>query len=72
MMNAEFVMRDGRVLARIINLAHRFNCGYSAIDVRPSNGAFAARIDFTGAADALRRFEAQLNKLLETEKEIYS
>ena len=71
-MNAEFVMHDGRVLARIINLAHRFNCGYSAIDVRPHEGAFTTRIDFTGAADALRRFHLQLTKLLETEKEIYS
>ena len=71
-MTQTFTMRDGRVLARIINLAHRFNCGYSAIDVQPAGDAFATRIDFTGASDALRRFELQLTKLLETEKEIFS
>lgn len=71
-MNAEFVMHDGRFLARVINLAHRMNCGYSAIDVRPSGDAFATRIDFTGASDALRRFQMQLTRLLETEKEISS
>ena len=71
-MNAEFTMHDGRFLARVINLAHRFNCGYSAIEVRPSGDAYATRIDFTGASDALRRFQLQLTKLLETEKEISS
>jgi len=61
-----FTMRDGRVLARIIHLAHRFGCSYTRLDAQ-RNGAdsgYEATIELHGPEDALRRLKVQVNKLI--------
>lgn len=68
-MTAAFETRDGRLVARIIALAHRFGCGYTRVDVRMRDGdVYDAQIDFTGAQEQLRRLEAQITKLLDDEE----
>jgi glycine cleavage system regulatory protein len=64
-----FVMHDPRLLARIINLVHRFGCSYSSVRARAGERAFTASIDLHGPADALRRLRAQVHKLLDDDKE---
>jgi hypothetical protein len=64
-----FLMNDGRLLARIINLAHRFGCSYSSVRARASDGRFRAAIELHGPEDALRRLQRQVNKLINDDKE---
>lgn len=65
-------MRDGRLLARIINLAHRFGCSYSTLAAHHDGTHYAATIELTGPADALRRLALQVNKLITDDKETFS
>lgn len=61
--------RDERLLARIINLAHRFGCSYDHLFANRCGGAYVAAIALTGPADALRRLRSQITKLLNDDKE---
>lgn len=64
-------VREGRLVARIINLAHRFGCSYENLNADRRDGVFVATIALTGPADALRRLQPQITKLLEDEKEYF-
>lgn len=61
--------RDERLVARIINLAHRFGCSYDDLLARRRDDAYVAAIQLTGPADALRRLGPQINKLIDDDKE---
>jgi len=67
-MKADVKMRDGRLLARIINLAHRFGCSYTHVDAKAQSDGYIATIQLKGNPDALRRLSLQLNKLLADDK----
>ncbi len=69
-MNRTFQTRDGRLVARLILLAHRFGCDYTELAVTRNAAVFSVSIDFVGNAEALRRLDAQISKLLDYEKEI--
>jgi len=44
----DLLLRDARSVARIINLAHRFNCRCTRIDASAVSGATTASLPSTG------------------------
>ena len=64
-MTCELTLRDARSVARIVNLAHRFNCRCTKIDAAESgDDRTAARMTFDGPALALSRLRAQIERIL--------
>jgi hypothetical protein len=69
--NVRVFMRDGRLLARVINLAFQFGCSYTKMSSgRNDDGSLSATIELDGPPDALRRLNKKITALLLTEKEI--
>lgn len=67
-MTIEAVVDDQRLVARIVNLAARCGCRYTAIEARPNDERTTfLRFDFAGTADALRLLEAQVSRLIATQ-----
>ena len=60
---------DGRILARIIHLVHRFGCTYTRIAAQQTGKVYEIQYAFAGPSDALRRLDAQITKLLNDDKE---
>jgi hypothetical protein len=60
-------VRDSRCIARIINLAYRFNCAPTQIDAQAMAHATRLRIAFSGAPDAIVRLIAQIGKIVADE-----
>jgi len=60
---------DGRLLARIIHLAHRFGCTYTSVASQRAGAAYRIEFAFAGPGDALRRLDAQITKLLDDDRE---
>jgi hypothetical protein len=60
---------DGRILARIIHLAHRFGCTYTSVASEQLGAAYRMEFAFAGPGDALRRLDAQITKLLDDDRE---
>ena len=69
-MTTTFMTVDGRLVARLIMLAHRFGCNYTELSVTHNDAVFSVKITLIGGTESLRRLDAQLSKLLEYEKEI--
>jgi hypothetical protein len=69
-MTLSLVMHDWRLLERVVGLTSRLGCAYTRVDVRAGDKDYHATIDFVGAPDALRRLDAQLNRLLRDDKEM--
>jgi len=65
-------MHDPRLLARIINVAHRFGCGYTKLESTYIGGTYVAHLDLEGPADALRRLDLHIAKLLHDDKESFA
>ncbi|HUA08666.1 MAG TPA: hypothetical protein VMA98_05275 [Candidatus Acidoferrales bacterium] len=60
---------DGRMLARIIHLAHRFGCTYTRVAAEHRGATYCMELAFAGPGDALRRLDAQITKLLADDRE---
>jgi predicted short-subunit dehydrogenase-like oxidoreductase (DUF2520 family) len=60
---------DGRMLARIIHLAHRFGCTYTKVASERNGAAYHMELAFAGPGDALRRLDAHITKLLDDDRE---
>jgi len=56
---------------RIVGLTHRLGCRYTRIEVQETERAYLAEIDFEGPPDGLRRLRAQLNRLLDHERQMH-
>ena len=63
------MVRDARLLARIVHLAHRFGCTYDYAASEKMGAAYRLQFAFAGEKDALRRLDVQITKLLDEEKE---
>ena len=63
-MTCELVLRDVRSVARIVNLAHRFNCRCTQFERRPATTTTSASFAFDGPAVALTRLRAQIDRIL--------
>jgi hypothetical protein len=62
----DLTLRDVRSVARIVNLAHRFNCRTTQIAVQAET-TVTARFAFDGPDAALRRLRAQIDRILSNE-----
>ncbi len=62
-MTISVVLRDQRLLARIINLAPRFGCSLARIDARTNDDLTLATFKLEGDADALRRLDAKISQI---------
>jgi hypothetical protein len=61
----ELTLRDVRSVARIVNLAHRFNCRTTHIQAAVGeDAATSARFAFEGPPVALTRLRAQIDRIL--------
>ncbi|HEY4439863.1 MAG TPA: hypothetical protein VGN14_05375 [Candidatus Elarobacter sp.] len=63
-MTCDLTLRDARSIARIVNLAHRFNCRCTRIDATTDDEATRASLAFDGPALALTRLRAQIDRIL--------
>jgi hypothetical protein len=62
-MTCELTLRDVRSVARIVNLAHRFNCRCTHVSAN-AGATVSARFAFTGAELALTRLRAQIDRIV--------
>ncbi|HEX3551273.1 MAG TPA: hypothetical protein VHT53_12895 [Candidatus Elarobacter sp.] len=67
-MTCDLTLRDVRSVARIVNLAHRFNCRTTTIEVA-AGATVTARFAFDGPDAALGRLRAQIDRILAYEAE---
>ena len=63
-MTCELTLRDVRSVARIVNLAHRFNCRCTNIQAAVGDVETSARFAFEGPAVALTRLRAQIDRIM--------
>ena len=63
-MTCELTLRDSRSIARIVNLAHRFNCRCTRVDATSDDRTTQAMFAFDGPALALSRLRAQIDRIL--------
>lgn len=66
-MTCDLTLRDARSVARIVNLAHRFNCRCTRIEASSSAGTTTAFFAFDGPAVALARLRAQIERIVANE-----
>ncbi len=62
-MTCDLTLRDVRSVARIVNLAHRFNCRCTHVHANVGTEV-TARFAFDGAALALTRLRAQIDRIV--------
>ena len=66
-MTCDLTLRDFRSVARIVNLAARFNCRCTRIDASADDHGTKAVFAFDGPAQALVRLRAQIDRILSYE-----
>ena len=65
-MTCELTLRDVRSVARIVNLAHRFNCRTTHVTA-DAGTTVCARFAFDGSELALVRLRAQIDRIISYE-----
>jgi hypothetical protein len=65
-MTCDLTLRDVRSVARIVNLAHRFNCRTTHVSATAGT-TVSARFAFDGAELALARLRAQIDRIVSYE-----
>ncbi len=68
-MTCDLTLRDVRSVARIVNLAHRFNCRTTRIAVQ-AEATVSARFSFDGPDIALSRLRAQIDRIMSYEEHL--
>ena len=68
-MTCDLTLRDVRSVARIVNLAHRFNCRTTQIAVQADTRVIA-RFAFDGPDVALGRLRAQIDRIMSYEADL--
>ena len=66
-MTYDLVVGDPRTVARVINMAHRFQCRASRVDSTSSDTVTKAHFEFTGDAKQLDRLRAQIDRIAQFE-----
>ncbi len=68
-MTIDATVNDPRLVARIVNLAERCGCRYRSINAESNDDtATRMRFEFAGETEALRRLEAQINRLVAVDR----
>jgi len=68
----ELVVTDPTTVARVINAAHRFGCLTTRVDARSSADETQAHLEFAGNPTQLARLRAQIDRIVEFEKQFVS
>jgi hypothetical protein len=64
----DLVVGDPRTVARVINMAHRFQCRASRVESTSSETVTTAHFEFAGDAKQLDRLRAQIDRIVQFEK----
>ncbi len=67
-MNYRLVVEDPRTVARVINMAHRFQCRATRVDARSTDTTTTADFEFSGPQAQLDRLRAQIDRIVEFER----
>jgi hypothetical protein len=67
-MTYDLVVGDPRTVARVINMAHRFQCRASRVDSTSIDTVTTAHFEFSGDAKQLDRLRAQIDRIVQFEK----
>ena len=67
-MKYDLVVGDPRTVARVINMAHRFQCRASRVDSTSSATETTAHFEFSGDEKQLDRLRAQIDRIVQFEK----
>ena len=67
-MTYHLVVGDPRTVARVINMAHRFQCRATRVDSRSSDEVTTADFEFAGPPTQLDRLRAQIDRIVQFEK----
>jgi hypothetical protein len=67
-MTYDLVVGDPRTVARVINMAHRFQCRASRVDSISSDTVTTAHFEFAGDVKQLDRLRAQIDRIVQFEK----
>jgi hypothetical protein len=59
---------DPRTVARVINMAHRFQCVATRVDSHSSDEITKAHFEFAGDEDQLSRLRAQIDRIVQFER----
>jgi hypothetical protein len=64
----ELVVGDPRTVARVINMAHRFQCRATRVDAHCTDTVTNAHFEFAGTEAQLLRLRAQIDRIVQFEK----
>ncbi len=67
-MNYDLVVGDPRTVARVINMAHRFQCRATRVDSHSTGAVTNAHFEFAGSEAQLNRLRAQIDRIVQFEK----
>jgi hypothetical protein len=59
---------DARTVARVINMAHRFQCMATRVDSTSSADVTKCHFEFSGDATQLDRLRAQIDRIVQFER----
>ena len=67
-MTYHLVVGDPRTVARVINMAHRFQCRATRVDSHSTDAVTKAHFEFAGTEAQLSRLRAQIDRIVQFEK----
>lgn len=67
-MTYDLEVGDPRTVARVINMAHRFQCRASRVDSTSTDTVTRAHFEFAGDEKQLDRLRAQIDRIVQFEK----
>jgi hypothetical protein len=59
---------DARTVARVINMAYRFQCRATRVDSTSTGDVTSAHFEFAGDAQQLDRLRAQIDRIVQFER----
>jgi hypothetical protein len=65
--NSEIAVADFTTVARIINLAHRFQCVPTRVESKTDGAVTNAKFEFSGNEKQLSRLQAQIDRIVQFE-----
>ncbi len=67
-MTYHLVVEDPRTVARVINMAHRFQCRATRVDSHSTDTTTTANFEFSGPPMQLDRLRAQIDRIVQFER----
>jgi hypothetical protein len=67
-MTYDMEVGDARTVARVINMAHRFQCMATRVDSHSDESVTKCHFEFAGDATQLDRLRAQIDRIVQFER----